>query len=744
MESTRRSIAFCVVLTLNCASLPAWGAALEEVIVTAERRTESLQDVPVSVTNFQGDQVNEAGITGMADIAVRTPNLNLNTFNVGEPQLYLRGIGNTSDSVGSDPAVAVFIDDVYIGRPGAGSFDLYDLDRIEVLRGPQGTLYGKNVAGGVINIYTRKPSDEFEFKAGISAGSDSLIGINGFVTGPVGAGAAKLTVSHRSRDGFARNINTGQDLDDMENTSVRGQYRFAPGDRSEVLLGFDYSNDESNGECRFLDRIFAASPASSLASDASKVVQAAASAGLDERECAHAVRQSANKEVMGLLARLDTDFDWGTFTSISGFRTSELDWIQSLGGTEAPPALLSVVDSAEEEADQFSQEFRLSGSTDSVDWVTGIYYLKENAERSETFDTRFPNPPFAPFSGNVTFTQDNTTESLALFGQASWHVTDKLSLTLGGRWTRDEKDIDQAAFDNEDNGTPPAIPLGSGASFNPASPVGKPFSASGDESWSEFTPRFSTEWQVTNDHMLYFTASTGYKSGAFPSQATSPGVATSTIAPEQVTSFEVGAKTEWLDNRFRLNVAAFDMDYEDLQVFQLVNLQLVIANAAESSVRGLEADFQAAITDKFTVSGSFAVMDAEYNDYVFSNPNTGSVVNNNGNDMARAPEDSWNITFDYDIPVDNGAYVDMNLSVSHTGNYFTEPNNDPRSELGGYAVIDAFVRYTSAGEKWDVTAWGKNLGDKLYASHGILSTFGGVTTLWAPPRTYGLSINFRM
>ena len=224
---------------------------LNVIVVTAERRTQNSQDVPLALTTFGGDEVKPGGIDGIDDIAIKTPNLKITTFNIGEPQIFMRGLGSTVDSAGSDPSVAVFVDDVYIGRSGGSAFDLYDLDRIEVLRGPQGTLYGRNVVGGAISVYSKKPQDEFEAKVGLTVGNYDLSVIQGYVTGPIAEGInGKLAFSRRDRGGYSTNLITNQELDDAGSFSLRGQLLFEPTDRTEILVSADYGRDRTNGKCR--------------------------------------------------------------------------------------------------------------------------------------------------------------------------------------------------------------------------------------------------------------------------------------------------------------------------------------------------------------------------------------------------------------------------------------------------------------------------------------------------------------
>ncbi|MBS0475981.1 MAG: TonB-dependent receptor plug domain-containing protein, partial [Proteobacteria bacterium] len=227
-----------------------------EIIVTAERRAQNSQDVPLALTTFAGDKIAPGAIQGLNDVAAQTPNLTVTQFNIGEPQLYLRGIGSTLDSAAADPTVSVFLDEVYIGRPGASSFDLYDLDRIEVLRGPQGTLYGRNVTGGAISVYTKKPSDKFEGKMGLTIGNYGLSIIRGYVNGPIADGVnGKVSFSRTDRGGYSKNVLNKQELDNAGNFSIRGQVLVSPSSATDITFTGDYSRDRNNGDCRYVSNL---------------------------------------------------------------------------------------------------------------------------------------------------------------------------------------------------------------------------------------------------------------------------------------------------------------------------------------------------------------------------------------------------------------------------------------------------------------------------------------------------------
>lgn len=714
-------------VTLSILQTSAWAenALMEEIIVTAERRAESLQDVPMALTAFSGDMISEAGITGIEDVAIRTPNFKMTSFNIAEPQMFLRGIGSTNDSAGSDPAVAVFIDDVYVGRASAASTDLYDLDRIEVLRGPQGTLYGRNAAGGAVSIFSKRPQQGFEAKVGLTLGSESLVNLRGYINGSItDMVAGKLTVNVRQRDGFAKNINTGQDLEDDDTRSMRGQLLITPSDRTEILLSLDYTDIDRSGDNRFITNLDIVGNGPGVPAYIDQMRAANDLIDNDPRKSNHDEVQSSEKQVLGLSARVEVDFDWATLTSITAYRESESSWWQALNPQLSTRVgglgLQEVDDGAEQDAEQVSQELRLSSQSDNFQWVAGLYYFKEEVDRDERFFTYWdPTTFLAAFGiGDISFLQEATNTSFAAFGQFTWDMSDSLALTLGGRYTDDKKEIDNAAISHiaPSLGFLYGIPL-----------IDPPYAVSADESWSETTLRATIDWSITENHMLYATYSEGFKSGAFIGQQRSPIVAATPILPELATNKEIGIRTEWLDGHVRFNATYFDLDYEDLQVWFLVNNSLNAVNAA-AEVSGVETDFVVAFNENFNVIGSYANMDAKF---------TGG--SNTGNDLTRAPDSSWSLSANLTIPFASGASLGLVATTSYTDEYHNEIDNDLRGFEDDVTLSEASARYTSADDSWEVTAWAKNLGDKLYPVHHIDGSFGGATKIYAPPRTYGVT-----
>ena len=688
--------------------------ALEEVMVTAERRAQNTQDVPLAVTTFSGDLISPAGITGVADIALKTPNLTVTEFNIGEPQMYLRGLGSTVDSAGADPTVSFFVDDVYIGRSAGATSDLYDIERIEVLRGPQGTLYGRNVTGGAISIFTKNPSRELESKAGITIGNHGLTVVRGLISGPLSDNwAGKLSLSKRDRDGFAESNRSGQELDDADNFSVRGKLLWDVSDNTEVLFSADYAKDKNNGKCRNLTKLD--NPLEDHNAGGAfvpRLQQIAIDTNTsDPRTCGITLNQDANRDVFGASMRIQHEFGNGMeLVSITAYRELEYDWLQELSGLDSPPALLSVEDNEGDNADQISQEFRLSKQSDNLFWIVGAFLFEENVDRFANVPIQFGQVVNPGLLLDRSWTQKATNESKAVFGQFTWTMIDQLDLTVGGRYTWDDKTMDNRYMANPQTVTYDLQDL--------------------NESWSKFTPRVTLDYKIGDDHMLFATWSEGYKSGVFISQNTSAELAATPLSPEKATNMEIGARTEWLDNRLRFNLTYFQLNNEDQQNFRLENFTLISENL-ETETDGVEIDFAAQISSNFTLTGMYSALDAKLVGGAFD-----------GNTAARAPDNKYSLALNYSTSLANGGDLSIDVSGAYSDRFYTEATNQGVSFHDDYTVWDSSLRYTAPDSAWDVTLWGKNLSDELITSHAIVSSFGGSVELYAPPRTVGFSFNY--
>ncbi len=733
---------------------------LEEVTVTAQRREQSLQAVPVSVTAISGDRIKEGGIMNLVDIATETPNFTMTQFNIGEPGYYIRGIGTGNDSAGSDPAVGSFIDDVYIGRRGGTSMDLFDIERVEVIRGPHGTLFGKNVVGGAISIYTRKPSPEFESKLGLTVGNYDQYMLRGLINGRMTDNlSGKFSFSKQQRDGYVDNVVDGMEYHDTDNFSARAQILYTPNDEVEVLFGLDYSEDEHAGNCNNVNNLELNDPFGVAEVFYAPVIEE--TTGGDIRKCASSAPAGEEREVGGALLRVDWSMEAATFTSITAYREADYKWSFDLAALPWGTTTFNLIDQAEEDSDQFSQEFRLvSNGGKSFDWLLGAFYMKENVDRAENFIGAF-GPPFAAqgfflLDGDIIYAQEATTKSYALFGKLDWHITDTVTLSVGGRYAKDKKSIQQNLSNLENPaldvgfltliGHPdPQIVLGIPANgpgnmlaylgTGDAAHLSMPFSVPASDSWSEFLPSADINWQFADNSLLYFTYSEGYKSGAFQSQTPFPDAAVTPLDPENVKNYEIGIKSQFLKNRLRINAALFNMDYSNLQVFQLVGSLLVGGNAT-ATTKGIEVDGAALLTDNWILGFTYGYLDANYDTYILG-PNDWS-----GNRLPRSAEHSGSINTTYTLGLSGGSAMDFSAVWSYQSDFFFSPSNHPGTLEPSYNLLDASVTWRSNGDRWNVSVWGRNLTDEEFRLNSIISNIAGTVDLWNLPRTYGLTVTY--
>jgi len=742
---------------------------LEEVIVTAQKRAESLQDVPVSVNAISGDQVREGIIANLDDVASQTPNFTMTQFNIGQPRYAIRGVLSALDSAASDSAVATFIDEVYLGRPAGGSTDLYDLERIEVLRGPQGTLFGKNVVGGALSLHTRPPSQEFDANVSVTAGNYGLTVWQGLITGPLtDTVSAKLVAQKKDRDGYVEDALNGSDYQDLDNESMRGQLEFNPSDDLSILFGVDYSKDDTGGNCRSVNNLDVLDDGTG---DLYREAVAATTRG-DIRKCASSYDHFAKREVKGGLLRVEWNLKGSVLTSITAYRDMDYrhqdDYVPlPLGSTP-----LNFLASVQEESDQFTQEIRLTSVAETnLSWQVGAFYMEENVDRSERLTATF-GPPLDDsaailLNGDFAYTQDAKTKSYAVFGQIDYDFNDQWSLSLGSRYTHDEKQIVQGLVNFEDPafdtavlsaalgvpsfvieqifapekavilGVPANGPdeLGAFAGSGDTSVLAFPYSIEADKDWSKVTSSASLKWNFSDNGLLYLKFAQGYKSGAYVSSINFPEAAAVPLDPEDVDSWELGMRSEFLGKRLRVNATVFSMKYDNLQVLRLVDGLLVGSNAKATS-EGVELDVSALLNEKWSIQANYAYLDATYDSYVDGD------LDFTGNDLPQAPRDTFFVRSSYISPLPGGSSIDWVISYSYSGSYFFEPSNELGSKERSYGLLDASASWTSPREKWVITAWGKNLNDEDVRADTIIGLFSGTLDIWGPPRTYGVTVRY--
>lgn len=746
---------------LPSASAIAQTGQLEEVIVTSNYREESLQDIPIAVTALSGDLMEKEDIFDLTGISQNTPNFSFTEFAPGQTLPVLRGIGSADDGAGLDNSIAIFLDGVYIGRGAGNNFEMFDLERVEVVRGPQGTLFGRNAIGGAVLINTKKPNTEaVEGKVALTAGNYGIVRAQGYVTGPLSDSlSGKVVASIRQHDGFVDNVVLGTELQDEDNQSVRGALMWT-GDKSEWTFSADYAEDDraDMGRTPIVDK----APLQAI------LQQNGVDGGArgTPRTQASTYDGYSNRELGGMSLTGSFDFDRGALTSVTALRNVDTSWQMSsigagVGGLGLP--FDEVVDDIVETVDTFSQELRWTSNLDgSFNYTAGVYFFQEETERTEIFRTTVAgeyNNPDLPFQvtdvgsqaifGNDYTKTENKTTSYAIFAQGDWDLTDKIILTVGARYTMDKKDYaatavncgQVAAADPSLAGTEfAAWAECGGVGASGLNIVAETFRVTPDDSWSDFSPKIALQYMASDSTMFYASASRGFKSGGFAGSQGVESAADNPVDQETALNYEVGFKSDLTDS-FRLNATAFYMDYQDLQVVRFGPVEgsafgtFQTTNLGSADVTGAELEATYFVTDALRFDGFVAWLDSEGQDLVING------VDYSGQPLLGAPELSYNLRASYDTTTSIG-----DIAASMVVSYEDESGRDyvdDRIKVDERTLVDARVAWTSTEGGLEVALWGKNLTEEDYISHMYVIGPGGIG-IWGAPRTYGVTatVNF--
>jgi iron complex outermembrane receptor protein len=712
---------------------PAQSPGLEEITVTAQRRSENLQTVPIAITAVNSAEMERNGIHDLGSLAGQVPGLAFSSFAPGQNIVSLRGVSSNDDGAGTDNSVAAFVDDVYLGRVSNINPEMYDVDRVEVLRGPQGTLYGKNTIGGAINIISSRPNTSvLDIKATADIGNYDRHNFSGLITGPIGGGwAGKLVVSTRNSDGWVNNVvlHTKEKNDDGQ--AVRGQL-LRVGESSELLLSADYQqlNDED----------MARTPLTHMTKNLPFSALGAYQALCGENNPGCATNPSngfARQFAYGVSAKFtDHVSPSSDLISISAYRRSYNRWsMDSLG------AVLPLANDVTDETNQYSEELRwVSSPTDQVKYVGGLWFLREDTNRLRLFllPSIDPNPDDADRYRGI-----NRTTSEAAFGQVDWEFAHLWTLTLGGRYSHDFKHIDNDAVHGV-SGILHIIP--------------NTFANEREAGWGKFTPKISLRYEPTSTLNLYATVSEGFKSGGFAASPVSLAE-TNPLRPEQATNIEFGAKAELLQ-RLQLNLALFDTRYKDLQIQAFGPPagcvptpsvpcfgQFETFNAGTSEAKGAELEFRWLPVDKLTVSATYGYLDSKFKDvylpnasvYTLLSGQTVDLRNQSGQDTFRAPRNKGSLEILHQLPLGGHGELETSARYSYTSNQ--RGALEPYANQPGYGLIDGSLTWVSPGHKYEISLWGKNLANRVWVSH-VYTTANEVFGVYGDPRMYGVRLTW--
>lgn len=715
------------------AGAPAWaqdanegGAADEgaDIVVTAQRRAESLQAVPLAISAFGPEQLAKTGSVSINDISTRTPSFVIGQQGPSSPDMSIRGIGSSDRDAGSERSVIAFVDEVYTGRAGGIPVDLFDLERVEVLRGPQGTLYGKNAVGGAINLITRKPTEEADIKGDFTIANYGSYSLRLAGGGRLADGwSARLALSGRVQDGHYFNRKFNERTDDYEMLSGRAQLRYNR-DNVDLLLSFDHAYDQYDGISTVVNPVTTALTATGF------------SAGPGAFDSYNNILGRMERRNTGLTLRADLDIDWATLTSLTGYRHLDLAEDRDLAGVPLRPGSGGTTLGFEstqlmtEKTSSFSQEFRLtSNGTGPLRYVVGLYYQREDTHRVEERKRQLNTAISRP-----VFDQNNVTDSYSIFGQASWEMVRNLTLTVGGRYTIDKKNFGLAVTN----------PFG----FASLSPATQLFSVKSNDEWKAFTPKATLDYQFATDVLGYVTVSRGFKSGGYQGLAANAAAATTSFNPEFATNYEAGLKTRFFNRMLTFNASAFQIDFKDLQFRQRIltipNNQasaiVIVANAGEARIKGFEIESQVKPADWLAFNLSYSLLDTKITKFNA----TPGVTNVTGSDLARAPKGALSSSVDLNIPV--GDYVlGGNVEYQHRSSFRFEPGVDLALLEPGYSLWNARISFAPADKKWGVEAWMRNIGDTRYRTFAQAIGFAvngnsAATARLGEPKTYGLTL----
>lgn len=694
---------------------------IDTVSVTARKREEPEQRTPVTMSVITGDSLERLFVNDLSDLNNVAPNVILEPVGVFQntAAFFVRGIGSADVDSAQDPAVGIVIDGVAMARNATSLLDMFDVESVEILRGPQGTLFGRNTVGGVVNVRSRRPSGEFGVRGRLTFGDYGRADVRLAVDVPVieGKVAAKVAVLWQNFDGFWFNEFTQEDAGGDDLLVVRPMVQFTPSDNFDLTIIGEVQRDRgdiypaTNGSTsgQLLGRIFGL-PGHDLGEGPEFVWRADA--------------PNINRvDVWGITAEANLTTGIGTFTSVTGYREAvELAWTDL--DAEAIPFFNTVRPIDHE---QLTQELRLASDvTDWLDIVVGLYFFRQEfamaQQRNQTFIPGVPS--------TFGFTAQ-THKSYAGFFHANIKLTDNLRATVGGRYTKEKKH-----FTHNPLGTCP----GPGPENCPP-----PFEI--DESWDNFGPKIGLDYFFNDDVMVYASWSRGFRSGGFAGRA----VSISTIGPfdeEKLDAFEIGLKSDWFDRRLRVNLALFWYEFDDLQRVIIRESttgpgnETITDNAAAARIRGLELEITAIPFEGFTLEGSLGYLDAEYADFFADLNGDGIETDNSALELSRAPKWQLRISATYEFPLSNLGILALNLDYSYTSEFFLAVGNGDFNLREDVNLLSGSVTFRDNEERYRLSFFMKNITNELYRQSATV--VGALNRIYVPgdPRHWGIELGF--
>lgn len=684
-------------------------ATLPTVTVTAARREQSAQSVPITITVLSGDQLEARGIESSLELEQVTPGL-IYSSQTNFSQPYIRGIGTDITTPGSAPSVATYVDGVYQTSSYLGIRQLSAIDRIEVLKGPQGTLYGRNATGGAINIQTKDPTQEFQANASATIGNYNLFQAKGYISGGLAENvSANLAISAETRDGYGEVLNTGADYNISEYIYGRGKVLFDLSDQWSLLLTGQYIDVEGGPVgYTYFDR-FGSVPA---------IPALGGNITIHSQDIYSAYPAGATGDMTQGSARLRYRGDNFEFTSLTAYNKLSSHLFPEFVSADIP---VFNFDGEEISSESFQQDFIFQGDSGKLKWLAGFSYFQD--------DSRFD--PISIYVGPSLATRTFAyydTVSYAGFLELTYPLTDNLSVTGGIRQTSEEKT--QARLDVYDA-------AGGVISSTPEN----------DVSWDNTSYKLGFDYRF-GDALLFAKVETGFKSGTYNAQ-----VPFASIPPEEVTAYEAGIKSDLAGGRIRFNGSVFYYEYTDLQS-QYVDVATgaaLLQSAEEAEVIGAELQFDALLTDNLTLTSGISLLDTEYTKFLSEGSfvpnalligpgtpgNSSSILDVSGNKITRTPPFTINVGLDYSKQLTNGT-LGASLSYYYSDKFYFDVSN--RVYQDAYGLLNARLSYTLPNDRVTVSLWGNNLTDEEPIQGISINNLGDRGTL-GEPLTYGVSLS---
>lgn len=692
-----------------------------EIIVTALRRDTALQSTPAAVTAISGEEMVSRGIANIESLSAAVPGVSFGK-NIGQVHIAVRGIGSDGVVAGQDPRVGFYQDGVYIARPDAQVAGLFDVGSVQVLKGPQGTLYGRNATGGAVVITSARPTDEMDGYLRASYGNYNAVKLEAAASGPVSSTlSARFAVHYDQRDGYGRNIVTGTEIDNQKEIGARASLLWKPSDGLEFLTILDYFHEFDRANS--LHYFGAAQPGVTPLG-----IRLGGVGLFNSRDIASDIDPEVDIMTWGINEQITLERDWGTIKSITSYRKLKSSNRVDVDGTSTQLGFNTLTDNAE----QFSQELTANGKAGRLSWLIGGQYFYENIDPAGAQIPLSLAVRGGPLELKDGFRSEGVqkTYGLAGYAQLSYEILNGLTLTAGGRYSTEKKKLDdtfQLDFVNPYEFGGPIIPVPG-------------FPRHLEDRFSRFTPTATLEYQANRDIFLYFTYGQGFKSGGYAFGVNQPA-----YQPEKITSYEAGIKTTLVDGAVTANLIGFHYDYKDLQVTQVRGTTSVVENAATAKVDGVEFELAVRPVRGMTIGGDLAYVDARYDRFNTSDPSNlaAGVQDLSGNRLAQAPKLAFHLYASHEWRLDDYT-ISVRGDYNYTGHQYFTPFENRLVDQDHYDVGSASLKL-EADAGWSIEGYVRNIGNtKAVAQSYVSSGMFGIPVLGTliAPRTYGVTLGY--